>query len=99
MHIRAKSAVFPQDFFWIKAMGPNKILPPPVGSKEGKIVGVWMIAKGRGDRRITVFPIGKIPLLCVEDFFAGVETIPMTVVGENNHLRIIHNLNVVMPRQ
>ena len=80
-------------------MGPNKILPLPVGSKEGKIVGVWMIAKGRGDRRITVFPIGKIPLLRVEDFFAGVETVPMTVVGKDQNIGSIDNLNVVVPSQ
>ena len=78
-------------------MGPNQILPPSVGGKEGKIVGARMLAKGRGHRRITVFPIGQIPLLRIEDLFAGVETVPMTVMGENEHLRIIHNLHVVMP--
>ena len=80
-------------------MGPNQILPPPVGGKEGEIVGAWMIAKGRGHRRITVFPIRKIPLLRIEDFFAGVETVPMTVMGKDQQVGSVDNLDIVVPGQ
>jgi hypothetical protein len=62
-------------------------------------VGMRVIHIRRGHRRITLVPIRSISLLRVEDFFTGVEPVAMAVVGKDQNVRSVDNLDVIVARQ
>ena len=68
-------------------------------SEKREIVGTGVGRVGGGDRCVAVFPVGKIPLLGVIDFFTGIKAVPLAIVGEHEYVRVVDNFYVIMARQ
>jgi len=70
-----------------------------MGDEERVVVSPRMIHVGRGHCRVALFPIRSISLLRVKDFFTGVEPVAMTVMGKDQNVRSVDNLDIVVPGQ
>ena len=70
-----------------------------MNSKKWMVKGSRVFVESRCHRGITVFPVRKVSLLRVKDFFTGVKAVAMPVMVEYEHIRVVHDLNFVMPSQ
>ena len=83
VEVATESPFLVQNPIPIEVGWPHKILPLSMSRKVREPVGMRVIHIRRSHRRIALVPIRSISLLRVVDFFAGVETVTMAVVGKD----------------